>query len=234
MVDESERPTPERPPTDKPVEREAPREVAAPAPAQTYVPPVAPARERDPRDRDGDGLPDTLRQRLEALVPEIVKRTFAAGMGAVFSTEEGIRKLAKDNLPAAAGFVAATADGAKDKVLEVIARETREFLSNMNLTDEIAKILTTLSFEIKTEIRFIPNSERYGGVEPDVKAGVRLKRQDRTERDRDEGEGDDRGEREREGLGSRIGRRLWRRGEGDRERERAEDADEVEDALDDE
>ena len=135
-----------------------------------------PERPRDPRDRDGDGLPDTLRQRLEALVPEIVKRTFAAGMGAVFSTEEGIRKLAKDNLPAAAGFVAATADGAKDKVLEVIARETREFLSTMNITEEIAKILTTLSFEIKTEIRFIPNSERYGGVEPDVKAGVRLKR----------------------------------------------------------
>src|SRR5688572_28117351 len=122
--DASERPAPERP-ADKPVEREAPREaretretretrepressvreVAAPSPAQTYVPPP-PSRDRDPRDRDGDGLPDTLRQRLEALVPEIVKRTFAAGMGAVFSTEEGIRKLAKDNLPAAAGFVA--------------------------------------------------------------------------------------------------------------------------------
>jgi hypothetical protein len=109
-------------------------------------------------------------------------------------------------------------------VLEVIARETREFLSTMNLTEEIAKLLTTLSFEIKTEIRFIPNSERYGGVEPDVKAGVRLKRQDRHDDD----------ERERAGLGSRIGRRLWRRGEGERDRASAEDADEVEDELDDE
>ncbi len=45
-------------------------------------------------------------------------------------------------------------------MFEVIARETRDFLSNLNLTEEIAKILTTLSFEIKTEIRFIPNSER--------------------------------------------------------------------------
>jgi hypothetical protein len=234
MDDASER-APERP-AEKPVEaaREREREPREPRePPLREVPPPRDVAARDPRDRDGDGLPDTLRQRLEALVPEIVKRTFAAGMGAVFSTEEGIRKLAKDNLPAAAGFVAATADGAKDKVLEVIARETREFLSNMNLTDEIAKILTTLSFEIKTEIRFIPNSERYGGVEPDVKAGVRLKRQDRTERDRDDAE-DDRGEREREGLGSRIGRRLWRRGEHDRDRDRAEDADEVEDALDNE
>ncbi len=159
----------------------------------------APPPPRDPRDRDGDGLPDTLRQRLEALVPEIVKRTFAAGMGAVFSTEEGLRKLAKDNLPAAAGAVAHAADGAKDKVLEVIARETREFLSTLNLTDEIAKILTTLSFEIKTEIRFIPNSERMTGAEPDVKASVRLKKNDKAMAN-----GDD----ERD---SRSRLRFWRR-----------------------
>ena len=187
-------------------------------------PAAAPARpdkpvERDPRDRDGDGLPDTLRQRLEALVPEIVKRTFAAGMGAVFSTEEGIRKLAKDNLPAAAGYIASSADSAKDKVLEVIARETREFLQTMNLTEEIAKILTTLSFEIKTEIRFIPNSERFGGVEPDVKARVRLKRQDKPD-----SKGDDDKDRP-----SRL--RFWRRGEGERDRDRADGAD-VEDPLD--
>ena len=124
-----------------------------------------------------DKLTETIRQRLEHLVPELVKKTFAAGMGAVFSTEEGIRKIAREvSLPDVAGYVASSADGAKDKVFEMIARETREFLSNLNLTEEIAKILTTLSFEIKTEIRFIPNSERFIGAEPDVKASVRLKR----------------------------------------------------------
>jgi hypothetical protein len=126
-------------------------------------------------DKD-DQLPETIRRRLESLVPELVKKTFAAGMGAVFSTEEGIRKLARESLPEVAGYLASSADGAKDKVFEIIARETREFLSNLNITEEIAKLLTTLSFEIKTEIRFIPNSERITGVEPDVKAAVRLKR----------------------------------------------------------
>jgi hypothetical protein len=82
-------------------------------------------------------------------------------------------------LPDVAGYIAASTNDAKDKVWEVIARETREFLSNLNLTEEIAKILTTLSFEIKTEVRFIPNSERLMGSEPDVKASVRLKRNDR-------------------------------------------------------
>src|SRR5262245_48424668 len=131
----------------------------------------------DPRDKDDDELPESLRRRLEALIPEIVKKTFSAGMGAVFSTEEGIRKLAKEiNIPDVAGYIASTADTTKDKVLEVVARETREFLQTMNLGEEIAKLLTTLSFEIKTEIRFIPNSERYAGVEPDVKASAKLKR----------------------------------------------------------
>jgi hypothetical protein len=124
-----------------------------------------------PDDRD-DALPETIRRRLEHLVPELVKKTVAAGMGAVFQTEEGIRRLAREvSLPDVAGYLAHSADGAKDKVFEVIARETRDFLSTLNLTEEIAKILTTLSFEIKTEIRFIPNDEAVAGVKPDIKVG---------------------------------------------------------------
>jgi hypothetical protein len=154
-----------------------------------------------------DKLTESIRQRLEHLVPELVKKTFAAGMGAVFSTEEGIRRLAREvSLPDVAGYIASSADGAKDKVWEIIARETREFLSNLNLTDEIAKILTTLSFEIKTEIRFIPNSERFAGAEPDVKASVKLKRVDK-DKDKDKEKTDD-GERD-----SRSRLRFWRRDE---------------------
>jgi hypothetical protein len=151
-----------------------------------------------------DELPETIRHRLERLVPELVKKTFAAGLGAVFSTEEGIRKIARESLPEVAGYIASSADGAKDKVFDVIARETREFLATLNVSEEIAKILTTLSFEIKTEIRFIPNSDRFVGAEPDVKASVRLKRQDERKEDRK----DDRKDDEREGK-SRL--RFWQR-----------------------
>jgi hypothetical protein len=166
-------------------------------------------RDRD-RDRDGDSLTETLRQRLEQLVPDLVKKTFAAGMGAVFQTEEGIRRIARESLPEVAGYIASSADGAKDRVndakdrvFDVIARETREFLSNLNVAEEIAKILTTLSFEIKTEIRFIPNSERFTGAEPDVKASVRLKRTERDGKDRERDEDDDGGRR------SKL--RFWQR-----------------------
>jgi hypothetical protein len=174
------------------------------APDAPKEPRPDPRPEKEPahRDEHGDRLTETIRQRLEQLVPDLVKKTFAAGMGAVFSTEEGIRKIAREvSLPDVAGYVASTGVGAKDKVFEVIARETRDFLANLNLTEEIAKILTTLSFEIKTEIRFIPNSERMTGAEPDVKASVRLKKNDKAmgEDDRD----------------SRSRLRFWRRDAGD-------------------
>ena len=155
-----------------------------------------------------DELPETIRHRLERLVPELVRKTFAAGLGAVFSTEEGIRKIARESLPEAVGYITSSADGAKDKVFEVIARETREFLSNLNVSEEIAKILTTLSFEIKTEIRFIPNSDRFVGAEPDVKASVRLKRQDGDKGEKGDREKADRKDDEREGR-SRL--RFWQR-----------------------
>jgi hypothetical protein len=192
--------------------------------ATSDEPPPDSKRERD-RD-DHDGLPETLRQRLESLVPELVKKTFAAGMGAVFSTEEGIRKIARENLPEVAGYLAAGADTAKDKVFEVIARETREFLANLNLTEEVAKILTTLSFEIKTEIRFIPNSERMVGAEPDVKASVRLKRNDVNDKDKDAKESKDgKDAKDDEGRDSRSRLRFWRRGEGGQDDDGGDDGD---------
>jgi hypothetical protein len=174
---------------------------------------IPPAGDRAAANEEPDELPETIRHRLERLVPELVKKTFAAGLGAVFSTEEGIRKIARESLPEVAGYIASSADGAKDKVFDVIARETRDFLSTLNVSEEIAKMLTTLSFEIKTEIRFIPNSDRFVGAEPEVKASVRLKRQDGGKDAKDAKDAKDSGkdagkDDEREGR-SRL--RFWQR-----------------------
>jgi hypothetical protein len=159
--------------------------------------PTDPAGTGDGGDEDvldeldtGDGK---LRARLESFIPDLVKRGLVAGMGAVMTTEEGLRKLTRDmSLPKdVASYLANTAQSTKDEVLRILAREVREFLQTVNLSDEIAKMLTQLSFEVKTEIRFIPNDERVGGVKPDVKAKVALrKREGRRRRlrrrDRDE------------------------------------------------
>jgi hypothetical protein len=191
--------------------------MAADDDAKPAAPPVDQKSDHRPdgRDHRDDGITETIRQRLEHLVPELVKKTFAAGMGAVFSTEEGIRRIARESLPEVAGYIASSADGAKDKVFEVIARETREFLANLNVSEEIAKILTTLSFEIKTEIRFIPNSERFTGAEPDVKASVRLKRTT-NEKDKDEDKDKDKEPEDDAERDSRSRLRFWRRGDSDK------------------
>jgi ribosomal protein S6 len=133
-----------------------------------------------------DDLPKGVRQRLEAFVPELVKKTITAGMGAVFTTEEGLRRLSKEiTLPKeVASYIVNTASTTKDELLRIIAGEVREFLQTINLSEEIARMLTMLSFEVKTEIRFIPNDQKYTGVEPQVKAEVRLKRSDDRRRRR--------------------------------------------------
>ncbi len=144
--------------------------------------------EENVEEPDEDGIPEAVRRRLETFVPELVRKTFAAGLGAVFTTEEGIRKLTKE-IPQAkdvVDYVASTAGSTKDEVMRMMARETREFLQTVNFSEEIAKMLTMLSFEVKTEIRFIPNDEKFGGVEPDVKAKVRVKRTKDDKGDEDE------------------------------------------------
>ncbi len=163
------------------------------------------------------GLPDALRERLEALVPELVKKTFAAGMGAVSSTEDGIRRVTRDmKLPKdVAGYLLDTAGNTKDEFMRILAREVREFLQTINLSEEIAKMLTLLSFEVKTEIRFIPNDEKFTGVQPDVKASVRLKRADGERADGKKEEGDQASERMGDDIDDADGkprrRRLRRR-----------------------
>ncbi len=122
-----------------------------------------PREEAEPRQRG----------RLEGFIPDIVKRTFYAGLGAVFTTEEGIRKIASDlKLPKdVANYLIQSAASTKDEMFRVVGKELRGFLETVNISGELQKLLTSLSFEIKTEIRFIPNDEAISGVKPDVKVG---------------------------------------------------------------
>jgi len=162
----------------------------APAPSS-----AAPAGASEPRrdepapEEAGEGR---ARSRLDQLVPDLVRRTVYAGLGALFTTEEGIRKLAGDfQLPKdVANFLITQAANSKDELFRIIAKELRGFLESANLSGELQKLLTSLSFEIKTEIRFIPNDESVGGIKPDVKRRVAVKSggKERKERKREGGE----------------------------------------------
>jgi hypothetical protein len=129
-------------------------------------------------EREKERVERSVRSRLEGLVPDLVKRTFYAGLGAVFTTEEGIRKIANEfSLPKdVANYLINSAQGTKDELMRIVAKEMREFLQQMNFSHEVAKLLTMLSFEVKMEVRFIPNDEAVGGgLKPDIKKTVAFK-----------------------------------------------------------
>jgi hypothetical protein len=141
-----------------------------------------------PPDDKGDDEKERKRSRLEGIIPDIVKRTFYAGLGAVFTTEEGIRKLASDfHLPKdITNYLIQQAASSKDELFRIMAKELRGFLENVNVSGELQKLLTSLSFEIKTVIRFIPNDEAVGGVKPDIKLpSMSIKRNKDKDKDKD-------------------------------------------------
>jgi len=151
----------------------------------------AAAREAAARDDSQHGARDEQKKgRLENFIPDIVRRTFYAGLGAVFTTEEGIRKIASDlKLPKdVANYLIQQAAASKDELFRVVGKELRGFLESVNISGELQKLLTSLSFEIKTEIRFIPNDEAISGVKPDVKVGRMSLKRNRDDKKNDKPE----------------------------------------------
>jgi hypothetical protein len=165
-----DKPEPEAPPEEAKVVEEAPPDEAPP----------------------DESIPGK-RGRLEQLIPDIVRRTFYAGLGAVFTTEEGIRKLASDfHLPKdITNYLIQQAAASKDELFRVVGKELRAFLENVNISGELQKLLTSLSFEVKTEIRFIPNDQAVAGVKPDIKFGkMSVKRSKKKDEPEDPGSDD--------------------------------------------
>jgi hypothetical protein len=109
------------------------------------------------------------------MVPDLMKKLFVAGLGAVFTSEEGIRRIASEvSLPKdVASYLITQAQTTKDELFRIVAREIREFLESINLGAELTKILTSLTFEIKMQVRLLPNEEQ-NAIRPSVKGNVKV------------------------------------------------------------
>jgi hypothetical protein len=108
----------------------------------------------------------------EAVIPEILKRVVAASGDAI--NEEKIKGILSESMPKmVATTLLGRADFAKKEFYRVVAGEVQRFLGTINVAGELQKILTSLSFEIRTEVRFIPNDQAV--VKPKVKNRVKVK-----------------------------------------------------------
>ncbi|MCA9524625.1 MAG: hypothetical protein KC609_26845 [Myxococcales bacterium] len=138
----------------------------------------------DPKDPDFDD--DDVRddgifaKTLEGFfIPELIRKAVISAVKSILQSEETMRKIAAAVIPKdAVNYLFSQLDNSKNEILRIFARELHQFLEQINLGTELQKILTSVSFEIKTEIRFIPNDESV--LKPTVKAKVRPKRSDRA------------------------------------------------------
>jgi hypothetical protein len=122
--------------------------------------------------------PEREEKRVERVLRELVRKVIEAGYERLSEGPENVRhlvsemKLPKETLGALFG----TLDETKNGLYRVVAREVRDFLEHSNLAEDIVRGLTALSFEIKTEVRFIPNEARPSRPTPDVRSKVSVKR----------------------------------------------------------
>lgn len=133
----------------------------------------------DDNDRDTSREPseppaDPERKRLfERAIPELVKRlverAVESGIEKLSEQPEHLKnlvgelKLPKEVIADIYGHI----DDTKSGLYRVVAKEIRDVLEHTQFADEIAKVLTKLSFEIKTEIRFVPNDRANEGKDDD-------------------------------------------------------------------
>jgi hypothetical protein len=114
-------------------------------------------------------------------VADAVRKAVLTGLGAVFLTEEGARRLAREwKLPKEiAGFVASQAGSAKDEIVRTVTEEVRKFFESEALRREFLRLISSMAIEVRAEVRLKP--ARGGKLDPEVKvSGVkaRLRRKD--------------------------------------------------------
>ncbi len=125
-------------------------------------------------------LRDEASRRLQGVIPDLIKKAVIGGVDRASEARErlgnllGETKLPKEIADAIFGQI----DETKSDLFRMVAKEIRGFLEAVDFQRELQKLLTTVSFEIKTEIRFIPNDSAPDKLgKPEVSAAMKIKRQ---------------------------------------------------------
>lgn len=108
----------------------------------------------------------------DKLVPEILRRGIESGMDTFLRSDRGVRKVISDLKlrRELTNYFFHQIDETKNAALRVVAGEVRDFLENTNLEQSLYTVLTSLAFEIRTEVRFVPTED--GPLRPRVKSRV--------------------------------------------------------------
>jgi len=121
-------------------------------------------------DVDDDDTDPKARGFASKMIGDLARRAITTGIGAVFMSEEALRgQLSDMKLPKEAMHaVAAQADKTKREIVAVVARETREFLSKLEVDKVLARALVGATIEVQTKIRILPKEG--GGVATEIES----------------------------------------------------------------
>ena len=133
---------------------------------------------KEPEERPiEERLEDLLNADSEGVVAEILRRAFKTGRKTVDSVRSGpgtVRNIANDILNSErVEAVGTTLNVVREELVRVFGKEFSGYLERLNLVDVLVGVLTSISLEVKTELRFIPNEKRL--VKPNMKNTVRVK-----------------------------------------------------------
>lgn len=118
--------------------------------------------DESPSEPPSGGHRESVRSRLESIIPEILKRAVEIGVEKARESPDNLKQFVNDlKVPKEiAHLLFQQIDDTKNGVFRVVAKEVRDFLEHTNFAGELQKLLTTVQFEVNTTIRFTPNDGR--------------------------------------------------------------------------
>jgi hypothetical protein len=95
---------------------------------------------------------------LRGKAADFMKKAMTAGVGALFLTEEGIRNVVGDlKLPKEIlASLVTQADRTKQELVRTLGEEVRRFLESAAVHEELHRLLTDVTIEVKAEVRLRP------------------------------------------------------------------------------
>ena len=132
---------------------------------------------QDGRDaKEGFGIPTGLGSKIDVTLRRRVTDAVAEGVGALFMSEELVKRVMEElRVPRELlASVLAHTSQARRGVSEIVRNEVRKFLESAVFSEQLQKLLTSMIFEVRTEIRLVPAKD--GKLAAKRRSSVKVKR----------------------------------------------------------
>ena len=127
----------------------------------------------EPYDHEHDDEQEGRRlgSRLDAFVPDVMKRAFYTGLGAVFLTEDGVRRqMSEMKLPKeVVSYVVNQSNKSKEELFDAIAREIAKVFAGTEPDELLRNAFTGIKVKMNIELEFAQAGEESEDEEVGVK-----------------------------------------------------------------